>query len=427
MVGERKISGHRSSKTKALPAWRSRRPWMAGVLSVWLLILGLLLLHSKHAHLTSSSHGKLLPSQHATHRSLSVRHATCDAAAQPSAAEVQQRFARMWGHSCVSFQQACYDQGSFVVFDPAHNPQQGGKTTLKALQLGNSHLDFREFGDVLGIMQYPEIIFRPGNSHEESPDLCSPVRFSNCARPVVLYLNHLFMYGDFWVRTMPTLINALHAPLNAWDTDYAIVVATGGQRLQAWQKLLLQPFSKHPITTLSAASSRALAYLPADEQSQDIFYKPDREQHSTSRTAARLLQGDNRHYNHNSHISINNSTAASRSHQQQRRQLRSQQHTKQQHKLTAQPPITAYGRCFESMTVCKLQDPRGFPDSIARPVWSGAQHVRQFWEQQYGKQYKQLLPQHQGMKAAGALRVVFAVRGGADVRGILNLQVSSST
>jgi hypothetical protein len=81
-------------------------------------------------------------------------------------------------------------------------------------------------------VQYPEIIFRPGNSHEESPDLSSPVHFSNCARPVVLYLNHLFMFGDFWVRTMPTLLNALRSPNGAWDTDYTIVVATGGQRLQ---------------------------------------------------------------------------------------------------------------------------------------------------------------------------------------------------
>lgn len=82
------------------------------------------------------------------------------------------------------------------------------------------------------MLQYPEMIFRPGNSHEEAPDLQQPISFSNCARPVVLYLNHLFMFGDFWVRTMPTLLNALHSPDGAWDTDYTIVVATGGQRLQ---------------------------------------------------------------------------------------------------------------------------------------------------------------------------------------------------
>jgi hypothetical protein len=34
------------------------------------------------------------------------------------------------------------------------------------------------------------------------------------------------------VRTMPTLLNALRSPNGAWDTDYTIVVATGGQRLQ---------------------------------------------------------------------------------------------------------------------------------------------------------------------------------------------------
>jgi hypothetical protein len=49
--------------------------------------------------------------------------------------------------------QACYDEGTFVVFGSAQNPQQGGKAPLKALQLGGNHLDFRDFGDVIGIMQ----------------------------------------------------------------------------------------------------------------------------------------------------------------------------------------------------------------------------------------------------------------------------------
>lgn len=39
------------------------------------------------------------------------------------------------------------------MFGSAHNPQQGGKAPLKALRLGNNHLDFRDFGDVIGIMQ----------------------------------------------------------------------------------------------------------------------------------------------------------------------------------------------------------------------------------------------------------------------------------
>lgn len=59
--------------------------------------------------------------------------------------------------SCVPLRQACYDQGSFVVFGTAHDPQQGGKAPLKALQLGNNHLDFRDFGDVIGIMQVTQM------------------------------------------------------------------------------------------------------------------------------------------------------------------------------------------------------------------------------------------------------------------------------
>uniref|UniRef100_A0A383VT21 Uncharacterized protein n=1 Tax=Tetradesmus obliquus TaxID=3088 RepID=A0A383VT21_TETOB len=336
--------------------------------------------------------------------------------------EVQQKFAKAWGHKCAPFRQACYDQGSFVVFGSAHNPQQGGKAPLKALRLGNNHLDFRDFGDVIGIMQYPEMIFRPGNSHEEAPDLQQPISFSNCARPVVLYLNHLFMFGDFWVRTMPTLLNALHSPEGAWDTDYTIVVATGGQRLQAWQKLLLQPFSKHPIMTLSAASSRSIAYLTADELAHSYTYQTQHgNQHGTSRSGLgrRLANSSESHTTTRLTPSSVSTAGAEWSSRQRRRNLQQQQ---QQHTLTAQPPVTVYGRCFESLTVCSLQDPRGFPSSGARPIWSSAQFVRQFWEQQYGAQYKKLQQQYQSMRQAGALRVVIAVRADPTVRSILNVQ-----
>jgi hypothetical protein len=196
--------------------------------------------------------------------------------------------------------------------------------------------------------------------------------------------------------------------------------------LQAWHKLLLQPFSKHPIMTLSAASSRAVAYLSPDDLAQSNFYEHDEASSIFGSTFGRRLQGSGETPTGSSHIPgsdchYNKRTSSWRSDQQRKLQQQPAQH----HTLTPQPPATVYGRCFESLTVCKLQDPRGFPDSVARPVWSGAQLVRQFWQQQYGARFKVLLPQHQAMKQGGALRVVVAVRSSQHVRSILNLKVST--
>jgi hypothetical protein len=197
--------------------------------------------------------------------------------------------------------------------------------------------------------------------------------------------------------------------------------------LQAWHKLLLQPFSKHPILTLSAASSRAVAYLSPDDLAQSYFYQHETASSSLGSLSGRRLQGSeetskgSRHVTGSSSSNYHlNSTGSLRSDPQRKLQ---QQQKSQLHTLSPEPPVTVYGRCFESLTVCKLTDPRGFPDSVTRPVWSGAQFVRQFWEQQYGAKYKVLLPQHQVMKQGGALRVVVAVRGSQDVRSILNIKV----
>jgi hypothetical protein len=226
--------------------------------------------------------------------------------------------------------------------------------------------------------------------------------------------------------------------------------------MQAWQKLLLQPFTKHPILTLSAASSREVVHMSVEELAHSFAYQDQglhqgliqglgqqgarglSQSSSSGRRLANKQEGlataalASSHYSGNfnfSHVSSSERGTWQQQQQQQQQRQRQRRRTLQQqqlqhHKLTAQPPVTVYGRCFETLTVCKLQNPQGFPDSLARPVWSGAQFVRQFWEQQHGAQYKQLLPQHQQMKQAGALRVVFAVRPNKDVRSILNLQVS---
>lgn len=99
MVAGRRISGHGSPHTNSLRAWWSHRPWLVGLLGIWLFVLGLLLLYGKHSQpSSSSSKSTWLRSKPYIKRAYKASHATCDAAAQPSAGEVQQKFAKAWGH-----------------------------------------------------------------------------------------------------------------------------------------------------------------------------------------------------------------------------------------------------------------------------------------------------------------------------------------
>lgn len=445
---------------------------------VWAFCIALLLQSKRHLSLDNyvrqfkTHHG--MRQQGVFGESLTSGHAaraTCDATAQPSPAAVQRKFAAKWGQSCAPFLQACYDEGTFVVYGKAHHPSHpGGKAPREALKLGNNHLDFKEFGDTIGIMQYPEIIFRPGNQDEEVPDLSNPA-FSNCARPVVFYLNHLFMFGDFWVRTMPTFINAVES--GAWDTDYTIIIATGGQKLEAWQKLMLQPLTKHPVVTLSMASSRALAYSLSESDAphsqggsssssagnarRSGVHKQRRRLHTTPQLEQQQQQQQQweQHLEHSAmqqqqqqaygvphsqwYLEQQHQDGWKRWLKPQLQVQTQQQRTSLQagHNRTLQwqiqqpeplpsstPPITQYGRCFESLTVCSVQNPRGFGGTrVPREIWAGGQHVRAYWERLYGLSYKQLLPQYEKLRQPDAFRVVFAVRGDKGVRNLLNTQV----
>eukprot|EP00775_Hariotina_reticulata_P006871 gene6871-7087_t len=303
-------------------------------------------------------------------------------------------FVERWGKDCLPLRKACIDQGTVVVYEPLHD----GTWPIKNFQLDFNHLDFRGFGDVIGIISYPTPIIRPGTREEEAADLSSPV-FSNCSRPVVLYHNHLFMFGDFMIRLMPTYINAIKAATwppehnPAWDSRLSLVLATGGQKMARWQKLMMAPLSQQPIVTLSEASSRAIPLMhPPHQQQHDLAvasaaagtqqqkqYLPDRQLQEDSRDPASSLKP-----------------------------------------LSLTTKAVPMERCFESLTLCSLNNPRGFPSSTDRPVWSGAQFIKDFWMQHYGTAYSYLLPHQQALQQPGAFRVVFAIRSEAEVSATAN-------
>jgi hypothetical protein len=365
-----------------------------------LLLTAVVLFWGASSFLLVSSHRRSSSSSTAAAGVSTARHAVvgCDGVALPSADAVHRIWGSLWGDACMVLHDACLDEGTFVTFgdspyaaaSPARLWGPGNATTatsttgsssskqppwLKQVKLGNNHLDFRGFGDVAGIVQYPPPIIRPGHAaNEEAADMQPSTRtFSPCARPVVLYLNFVYAFGDWWLRSMPAFMHARAA--GAWDTRATLVIATGGQRLARWQKLVLQTLGEQPIVTLSAASSRALA-APGQQQ------QPERQhRHALAAAARRRLQ--------------------------------------------EQPSLTAYGRCFELVAVCSvpgartfsLQQPGGARASstnssshVPRETWAGAQHVKQYYQERFG-QHSPLPRGFERLKQRRAFRVVFAVRG----------------
>jgi hypothetical protein len=241
--------------------------------------------------------------------------------------------------------------------------QQSPWTLFK---LGHNHLDFQGFGDVAGIIQYPNPIIRPGGPDEESLDLRSPHTFSTCVRPVILYFNFLYMFGDWWLRSMPTFMHALAT--GAWDRRVNVIVATGGQKLEPWQKLVLQTLTDHPVFTLSTASSRALAVQHAAAEEHSTPQHAAAEEHSTPQHAPAAGAAS---------PSDVDAAAAADSVSQQQQQQQQQQRNLQQleshgHAAVGQGtaaaaaafrgiPVTSYGRCFELLTICSIHDARHFP------------------------------------------------------------------
>lgn len=85
--------------------------------------------------------------------------ARCEPDALPSPKEVEAIFTVRWGRrSCLPLRKVCLDQGTVVMYQPSSD----GSWPLQDFALRNNHLDFRGYGDTIGIIQYPTPILRPG-------------------------------------------------------------------------------------------------------------------------------------------------------------------------------------------------------------------------------------------------------------------------
>jgi hypothetical protein len=381
--------------------------------------------------------------------------------AAPTPDDMLSTFRGQWGEqACVVLRNACMDESTFLTFgDDPYNPLEGEanrnysrrghegrehEMPRHQLKLARNHLDMHEFGDVAGLIMYPPPIIRAGGMDEESPDLQAPQHFSECVRPVVLYFDYVNMFGDWWARTMPVFMHAMAA--GAWDTRYAIILATGGQKLQRWQKLMLQTLTDHPVMTLSAASSRAIAaqhttsLQPAAASTAEspvglssaaaaaraatsaagtAAARAGRAPlaHAATANAAKNMQGSGMQQHPQRVIPWDQPQAAPVA-----ATLRETTGTATATKdvggpATAGVPVTAYGRCFEVLTLCSTQGTNVFPfksssssSVVPRARWAGAQYVKQYYMQRYAQEYHYLLPQYKRLQEPKAFRVVFALR-----------------
>jgi hypothetical protein len=130
---------------------------------------------------------------------------------------------------------------------PKYRPRQ-------PINFTNLHIDWYGFSDAWATqMQYPNPILRPATLGEESPDLREP-KFSKCTTPVVWYINYLYIFGEFYMRTATGMYIM---EKKGWiDRNMTMVLAALNMDLEEYHHKWLQPFTDHSITTFSHFSAR---------------------------------------------------------------------------------------------------------------------------------------------------------------------------
>lgn len=106
---------------------------------------------------------------------------------------------------CQQLPRVCVDHSTFVLYESKHNPRHELFQGLPEVQLKNISLDYHSYDDVWGTaFQHPGLLLRPATPGEESRELAHP-QFSSCTVPLVIYANHLYHYGDFFINTVAPL------------------------------------------------------------------------------------------------------------------------------------------------------------------------------------------------------------------------------
>jgi hypothetical protein len=155
---------------------------------------------------------------------------------------------------CHHFTKTCVDQNIYVMYAEEDDPRSPKYRPRKPINFTNLHIDWYGFSDAWATqIQYPSPVVRPATLGEESPDLREP-RFSKCTTPVVWYINYLYIFGEFYMRTATGMYIM---EKKGWiDRNMTMVLAALNMDLEEYHHKWLQPFTDHSITTFSHLSAR---------------------------------------------------------------------------------------------------------------------------------------------------------------------------
>ncbi|PRW61210.1 hypothetical protein C2E21_0582 [Chlorella sorokiniana] len=85
-------------------------------------------------------------------------------------------------------------------------------------------------------------------------DVWQPKEFTNCTVPLVWFLSYFNVFGELFLNAGAAL-DAMKAA-GALDRNVTLAPVTLGLDVPAWYQPLLEPYTRHKVTSLSALSSR---------------------------------------------------------------------------------------------------------------------------------------------------------------------------
>lgn len=140
--------------------------------------------------------------------------------------------AKVSSELCCNLRKVCVDQSTYVLYDPADDPRQGGRLPTCFPEYRSNHFitDLHSTSDIWAL-QYgtPGPVLRPATLGEESADMQQPV-FSTASRPVVMYTHFDRIYAELMRRLMVHVYWA--SSIQKMTESDTLVLSAGGTALE---------------------------------------------------------------------------------------------------------------------------------------------------------------------------------------------------
>ncbi|GLC56550.1 hypothetical protein PLESTB_001119400 [Pleodorina starrii] len=175
---------------------------------------------------------------------------------------------------CSVFNTACMDHGSrIVIHDEKYQIDNVRRENTPSLPvvLWNMPIRLNAFPDALGGWQPGfNVHVRPASKMEPTPPLRHP-SWSNCTLPVVLLVDYPYNYKLFVIKALTQIDQMFRVRSLAPGKDATLVLATpAGLALEPYHAVLLSPYSRRPLVTMSELGRRGMEGTPADWSGEGV-------------------------------------------------------------------------------------------------------------------------------------------------------------